>query len=258
MEYVIGLLVFVLGTVTGSFLNVLIYRIPLELSIVQPASFCPLCQKNIHWYDNIPLLSFLMLEGKCRHCAGVISPRYFIVELMTGLLWFGAWLFYGVSGFFAAGVILLSFLLALSVIDLERGILPDKLTVTGMIFGLGLSGFYPLLFKETLWYQGIFQSFLGLAVGALILLATAYLGKKIFKKESMGEGDIKLLAMAGAFLGWQKIILVFFLAAFLALPFALYFKYRKGREIIVYGPYLAAASALLFFMGDWMLRILLR
>ncbi|OGW82777.1 MAG: hypothetical protein A2Z83_05305 [Omnitrophica bacterium GWA2_52_8] len=243
--------IFFLGAVFGSFLNVCIHRVPKGESVVKPGSRCPECLKPIRWFDNIPVLSFLALRGQCRNCGVKISPRYFLVELSSGGFWLGLWKLYGFSGFSAAGVILFSILLVVSATDFETGFIPDKLTFPGMAAGFLLSALFPALQGESLWYRGELKSLLGFVAGGGILLAIGFFGNWIFKKESMGGGDIKLIAMLGAFLGVEKVLLVFLFAPLAAIPFALYMKFARKAETIPFGPFLALAGALLFVYGDW-------
>ncbi len=248
--------IFLLGLCFGSFLNVCIHRLPREQSIVVPASQCPQCKHSIAWYDNIPLVSFIILKAKCRHCAAPISIRYFLIELATGFLWLSLFMEFGWTAAFVAGVILISILLAVSVIDLETGLIPDRLTFPGMAAGVVAAGIAPGLLNQNVWYLGILYSALGLVIGGGILWLTAVLAKLVFRKESMGGGDIKLLAMIGAFVGAGKTVMVFFLAPFAALPFALYMKYVRKSETIPYGPYLAISGAVVFCFGDTLLSFL--
>ena len=250
MSLIAGFFVFAFGAAIGSFLNVCIYRLPREESIVRPASRCPHCLKAVAWYDNIPLVSFAMLGGKCRHCRKGIAWRYFWVELVNGLLWLFLWKMYGGSWFFAAGAILFSILLVVSVIDLETGLIPDKLSIPGIVTGLILSTIHPALQGKIVWTEGLLQSALGVLTGGGVLFLTGLLGNWIFKKESMGGGDVKLLAMLGAFLGVKDTVLTFLLAPFAAMPLALYIKFIRKVETIPYGPFLALAGACLFLFGE--------
>lgn len=250
MNLVIDGFIFIVGLCFGSFLNVCIHRMPRGESIVNPPSHCPGCIKSIAWYDNIPVLSFLILMGKCRYCGTRISSRYFFVELASGALWLSLWFMYGFSWVFAAGVVLLSILLAVSVIDLETGLIPDKFTFPGMTIGLILSAVSPQLHDQILWYRGLTHSAIGLLAGGGILFAIGMLGNFLFRKESMGGGDVKLLAMLGAFLGWKKVILIFLFSPLTALPFALYAKFVEKGETIPFGPFLAVTGAWMFIYGD--------
>ena len=242
--------VFLYGAIVGSFLNVCIYRMPREESIVKPRSKCVHCEKPIAWHDNIPLLSYIVLKGKCRSCGKGFSPRYFFVELVTAISWVFLWQRFGFTGHWTAGIILFSLLIALTVTDLETGFLPDLLTFPGMFAGLVLSTLIPSLQGRVFWYEGFKDSLVGLLAGGLILLTIGLLGNAIYKKDTMGGGDIKLLAMLGAFLGVKKITLVFFLSPFFALPIALYVKFIQKEETIPYGPYIAIAGAICFLYGQ--------
>ncbi len=243
-------LVFALGAVIGSFLNVCIHRMPKGESVVSPGSHCPHCGKAVRPADNVPLLSYLLLRGKCRDCGAGITPRYFFVELANAVIWLALWFFYGKTPFFYAGAALFSILLAATMTDLETGLIPDKLTFPGMVFGLAASLIWPVLQGETVWYWGLAKSFLGLLAGGGILLATGLLGNAIFKKDSMGGGDIKFLAMMGSFMGPQRAILIFFLAPFAAIVPALVSKWIKKEETIPFGPFLAAAGVCAYLWGD--------
>lgn len=241
--------VFIFGLVIGSFLNVCIHRLPEEQSIVFPSSHCPACKKPIAWKYNIPVLGYLILRGKCAECGVRIAPRYVMVELATAAMYVLLWMNYGATWMFAAGVVLFSLLLALTITDFETGYLPDTLTFTGMITGLAFSAVYPQLHGTDLWYRGLLHSVVGLVGGGGILLAVALIGNLIFRKESMGGGDIKLLAMLGAYLGLGQVFWVFFLSPVLSLPFALYMKFARKEETIPFGPFIALAGAAFFIMG---------
>jgi len=242
--------VFIFGIIFGSFLNVCIHRFPREESIVHPGSHCPHCNRPLCWHENIPLLSFVILRGRCRGCRGNISPRYFFVELASGLIWIAFWKGFGFSSTAAAGILLFSVLLAVTMTDFETGYIPDKLTLPTMGVGLLVSALFPAMHHQALWYRGLGDSALGLLAGGGTLLLTGLLGNVLFKKESMGGGDIKLLAMLGAFLGAKNVLLVFLLAPIVSIPFALYAKFVARRDTIPFGPFLAVTGAWLFLQGD--------
>lgn len=262
--------IFLFGLCVGSFLNVCIQRWPRDESILKPSrSHCPNCKAQIAWVDNIPLLSYLLLTARCRQCRKWISPRYFFVELMMGLLALGLWKSHGLGSQFFAGVIFLPILLSITMTDFETRYIPDQFTFFGMFAGLVLSAIFPSLHKESLWYLGLMKSGIGLLVGGLFLWAFGIAGNVLFKKESMGGGDIKLLAVIGAFLGWKPAILVFFFAPILSMPQSFFVlgvrlvKKIKGgpapREseeagYIAFGPYLAAAAAGFFVYADRILE----
>ena len=250
--------VFAVGAIVGSFLNVCIYRMPRDLSVVLPRSFCPHCKATIPWYENIPLVSYLLLQGKCFRCRRPIAFRYFFVELVTaGIAWF-LWQRYSLSAEFFVSVIFFAMLIVATMTDFETGLIPDQITIAGMIAGLALSVTGHGHFLQPLWYQKLLSSLAGLVAGGGILLLTGWFGKLVFRKDSMGGGDVKLLAMIGAFVGVTKIGLIFFLAPFPALPLALWQRLVKKEETIPYGPFLALAGAVMFVEGDAVLKFLMR
>ncbi|MBI4358527.1 MAG: prepilin peptidase [Candidatus Omnitrophica bacterium] len=246
----VSIFVFVLGTIFGSFFNVCIHRFPREESILWPSSRCPACQKPIAWYDNIPLLSALLLKGRCRHCDVVIAPRYFVVELVTGFFYLWIWFYFGLTTKALVCVVLFSLLLIATVVDLECQIIPDETSLGGLGAGLVLSALIPSLHGEVLWWKSFLSSLAGAFAGGAVIYLTGLVGGWIFRKEAMGGGDVKLLAMLGAFLGWKKVILVYLLAPMLALPLGLFLKFVKRQEIIAYGPFLSLAGWLSFLWGD--------
>ncbi|MBI3306386.1 MAG: prepilin peptidase [Candidatus Omnitrophica bacterium] len=241
---------FVFGLIFGSFLNVCIHRMPQEQSIVSPGSHCPHCKTPIAITDNIPLLSFIFLGGKCRHCRKAISFRYFLVELASAMLWLSVWMMFGLSIPFFATVFLFSVLIVISVSDLETGLIPDQLTLPGIVIGLLFAFFYPPMLGAPHWKGALIQSAFGILAGGGSLLLVGLLGNVLFRKETMGGGDIKLMAMLGAFLGVKKVFLVLFFGPFVALPYALYAKIGKKAETIPFGPFLAIAGAWIFLYGD--------
>lgn len=240
------ILAFVAGLALGSFLNVLIYRLPRHLKFVWGRSFCPHCQAPIAFYDNIPLISFLILAGKCRRCGKPISWRYPLVEFLNGAAYlFFLWKF-GVTVEFAVFSLLASALIVILFIDLEFQVIPDVITLPGLVVGLGLS-FLPG--GLTIW-----ESFLGLLVGGGGLYMVAVLGDRLFKRESLGGGDIKMAAMLGAFLGWQKIIFIFFTSAFLGLIISLvvmlFSKKIRETRMVPFGPFIAVAAIIAIIYGQ--------
>ena len=195
----------VLGAMVGSFLNVCIYRLPLKRSIAWPASACPSCKRPLSWYENVPILSYAILGGKCRTCKTPLTVRYPLVEALTAAWFAGAWLLYGPTPLLASRLILGCALLTLFAIDLEHYILPDPITLGGIVVGFALS-----FFTEPGWLA----SLLGILIGGGLLWAIAEAYYRIRHEEGMGFGDVKMLAMIGAFLGWKLTIISVIMASF--------------------------------------------
>ncbi len=258
----ISIFIFILGTVFGSFFNVCIHRLPREESITWPSSRCPACQKSIAWYDNIPILSMLFLKGCCRNCGARIAPRYFVVELITGLFYLWIWFYFGWEIKGLVSVVLFSLLLIATVVDLEHEIIPDEISLGGLGLGFLLSPVFPLLHGQTIWWWGLTDALIGALVGGGLIYVTGVIGSFIFRKDAMGGGDVKLLAMLGTFLGWKKVVLVYLLAPILALPLGLFLKFVKRVEVIPFGPFLSLAGWMSFLWGDqflsWYLGGLIR
>lgn len=246
----ISIFIFIIGTIFGSFLNVCIHRFPRGESIVWPGSRCPACGKSIAWYDNIPILSFLALGGDCRNCKAKISPRYWVVEAVTGFVYLWIWFNFGITGKALAAAILFSLLFIATVVDIEQQVIPDEVSLGGLGAGLLLSAFVPSLQDEMIWWRALVDSGIGLLAGGGIIYATGVIGTFIFRKDAMGGGDVKLLAMLGSFLGWQKVLLVFFLAPMLALPLGLFLKFVKKKEVVPFGPFLSLAGWIVFLWGS--------
>jgi leader peptidase (prepilin peptidase)/N-methyltransferase len=248
MNWPLWVFIFAVGAVIGSFLNVCIYRIPIGQSIVSPGSRCPACQAPIHPLDNIPILSYLFLLGRCRRCRGPIHWRYPLVEALNGggyllVVWqFGlTWAALIYAAFYSA-------LLVITFIDLDHQIIPDVITYPGIVIGLATGYFLPV---------GLWGSLIGGLVGFGLFYLVAELSFRILKQEGMGGGDIKLIAMVGAFLGWQKVLLTIFLASFAGALVGLAFMLAKGwgrRTPIPFGPFLAFGALLALFWGASIVR----
>ena len=192
------------GAVIGSFLNVVIYRLPLEKSVVWPSSACPHCARELMWYENIPVLSYLALRGRCRTCGAGISVQYPLVEALTALMFAAAWWYFGPGPLLASRLIFGCALLVLFAIDLEHHLLPNAITLPGIVVGFVFSLFGP---------PGWLSSLIGIAVGGGVLWAIAEAYYRIRHEEGLGMGDVKMLAMVGAFLGWQLTLLTLMLAS---------------------------------------------
>ena len=248
METLILTFAGIFGLIFGSFLNVCIYRIPRDKSIVWPPSGCPKCNAPIKWYDNIPLLSFIFLRGKCRNCKNPISWQYPIVEFVTGLLTvFCVWRF-GLTPWTFVVIAAIYALIALSVIDLELMIIPDRFSL-GLI-GLGLVTAWLNPNFSGVWWQKELASLLGAGVGLFGVLAIALIGTWIFKKDAMGGGDVKLMGGVGALIGWQGVLTTIVMASFFGLIYALFlmiFKGKKGGDAIPFGPFLSLGALINLF-----------
>jgi leader peptidase (prepilin peptidase)/N-methyltransferase len=187
-----------LGAIVGSFLNVCIHRLPLGASIVWPSSACPHCKRELSWYENIPVVSYLVLRARCRTCKGPISIRYPFVEALTSAMFVAAWWYYGPGPLLASRLVFGCALIVLFAIDLEHHLLPNAITLPGIVVGLGFS-----LFAEPGWIA----SLIGLAAGGGVLYLVALAYYHVRHEEGLGMGDPKMLAMVGAFLGWKLTLL---------------------------------------------------
>ncbi len=246
MDTIYFVLVGVVGLCIGSFLNALVYRIPRQLSFVMNRSICPSCKAQLAWYHNIPLVSYAALRGKCAFCRARISVRYPLVEAANAALYLYFYWQLGFAPEFFVFAYLSSVLLAIFFIDLDFQIIPNLFTYSGIVLGLAVSflpgGLTPV------------QSLIGFLVGGGALYLIAMLGDWLFKKESMGGGDIKMAAMLGAFLGWQQVLFVFIASAVIGLLVSIVMmmvsaKMRKER-VIPFGPFLAGAAMLAILYGD--------
>ncbi len=246
--WILDLLTVLLGLILGSFLNVCIYRLPRELSVVRPRSCCPSCNRTIAWFDNIPLLSYLLLRGKCRHCGTSIPIRYPLIEGATGLIsWlvyhFGLGMDYFVYFPYAAS------LLAVSVIDLEHRIIPDQISLSGIVIGLLLAAFTPVM--------PFLDSLVGFALGGASLLLVGMAYEAVRKQEGIGGGDIKLLAMIGAFTGWKGVLFTIFggslIASIVGITLMIV-RRTNGQVPIPFGPFLSGASFLYILVGDRLIQ----
>lgn len=239
---VVNLFVFFVGTIFGSFLNVCIHRLPKELSIVFPPSHCPKCGKPIHPTDNIPLISYLLLRGKCRNCKEKISVRYPLVEFITGLAFLAGYLKDPSLFSFPFVLVFLSLLIIAFFSDLEEQIIPDEVVIIGLVSGLVFNAARGMLF----------QSLIGAATGFAVFFLIAKIAGFFAKKEALGFGDLKLAAMLGAFLGvvgfWETFVLAYLLGAAISV-FLLAVKIKKMGDYIPFGPFLILGAAISFFWG---------
>jgi leader peptidase (prepilin peptidase)/N-methyltransferase len=246
---------FVVGACIGSFLNVCVYRIPLNRSIVSPPSHCAACGAPIPWYNNLPIISWLVLRGRAACCGTRIDLRYWLVEVGMAFLFLALWLKYGetdpVAGVLYA--IMISGLTAGCLIDLDHYIIPDRFTLGGCVAGFVACAIHPALMGQKTPLLGFSWSLTGAIVGALTLLTVAWLGTMIFKKEAMGMGDVKLLAALCAFLGGSSVCWILpvssFVGAILGVSLILWQRGAWGTRI-PYGPFLGLAAILWLFVGS--------
>lgn len=242
--WVMPVFIFLLGCCVGSFLNVCICRLPQNLSIVSPRSFCPSCRAPIRAYDNIPLVSYLLLGGKCRNCGAGISWRYPLVEALTGGVALALFLKFGFSLSFLAYFVLSAALIVISFIDLDHRIIPDLISLPGIAVGFLLALFGPLATVK--------ESLIGLLAGGGSLYLVAFVYEALTKREGMGGGDVKLLAMIGAWLGWKSILFTLFFASLSGafIGGAVMLIQREGRlYAIPFGPFLAFSGLAYVFLG---------
>jgi len=259
--WVLSAFVFLAGLCIGSFLNVCIWRIPRDESIVFPGSHCPACGHAIAPWDNLPLLSWLILNGRCRHCRGPISPRYFLVELLTGALFTALWLVHGVSVLTPVYLVFAAALVMATFIDLDHLILPDRVTLGGMILGPVLSFALPALQGQTQRLPALVHSLIGLALGYGLLWLVATLGRFILKRDAMGMGDLKLLGAIGACLGGQAVLFTIFVSSLTGTLLGLGLIAAGKKELqskIPYGPHLALAAVLWMLCGPACIAAYLR
>lgn len=238
-----------IGMCVGSFLNVCIHRLPAGLSIVRPPSACPECGTSIRWYDNIPVISYLLLRGRCRGCQVPISIRYPIVELLTGLFAMITWLQFGPIPATPIYFLFIAALLVITFIDIDHRIIPDIISLPGIGLGFAASFLLPGL--------DWISSLIGIAAGGGLLLSIAWGYHLITGKDGMGGGDIKLLAMIGAFLGWKGVLFTVMAASFIgtAVGIVMMVRARKGMKMALpFGPFLAIGAILYLFFGPQIIR----
>jgi leader peptidase (prepilin peptidase)/N-methyltransferase len=234
----------IFGAIVGSFLNVCIYRLPKEESIVWPGSHCIHCKKPIKFYDNIPLISYLLLRGKCRYCKGPISTQYPLIEGITAFSSLVLLMRFGLSLTYITYFAFVAALIVITVIDLYHQIIPDVISLPGIGVGLLAS----LIIHQITFLDSLVGTLLG--GGSLFLVATLY--QWLFKREGMGGGDVKLLAMIGAFLGWKAVILTILLGSLIGSIIGIIIMVLKGKDFkyaIPFGPFLSLGAVISLFYG---------
>ena len=248
----VGAVVFfaaLLGLVFGSFLNVCISRWGADpkQSVVRPRSRCPRCGASLHARDNIPVISWLLLRGKCRACGLPISPMYPLIELATALIWGGMAWGHGPTLTGVTGAVFFTILLGIAMTDLRSYIIPDEFSLGGLVIGLALAAM-----RSVDW---LVWSVVGAVAGFVLLWLVAWLGLKLFKKEAMGGGDIKMMAMVGAFVGWHGVLLTIFLGALLGTIIFVPINLINRGKLVPFGIFLAVGAAATWLVGtpiiDW-------
>lgn len=271
---IVGTFAGILGAIIGSFLNVVIHRIPREQSIVFPNSACPSCREPLRAYDNIPILSFIILRGRCRFCRNPISIRYPIVEALTALLFVAVALRDGVSAALPFDLAFVAALIALTFIDAEHRILPNAITYPGIMFALltrlalpylagpeqfdDLPGLLMRLSQLPVWSVSLIGAVIGALVGGGSLWLMGFMWEKLRGVEAMGLGDVKMMFMAGAYLGWRLTILTIFIASLTGslagITVMLYERKRDFQKQLPYGVYLAIGAIVSLFIGSKMIE----
>jgi leader peptidase (prepilin peptidase)/N-methyltransferase len=262
---------FILGAIVGSFLNVCIYRLPRDKSLIHPSrSYCPHCHEQIAWYDNIPLLSYFALHAQCRHCGSPISSRYVIVEALTAVLFAATyWLTHAhneVVGVTVVYLALTAVLIAASFMDLELRIIPNAITLGGTFLAPILSvivfqlhdkpemGRRFLFARQDILLGPLAACMVGMIVGAFLTWGSGVLGKFIFRREAMGLGDVKLMAMLGGLLGWQQVTMLFFVAALIGAVIGIIHILRTKEHHMPFGPFLSIAAFITMHASDKILN----
>ncbi|MDI6689414.1 MAG: prepilin peptidase [Actinomycetota bacterium] len=248
LKGIMGLVFFIFGLAIGSFLNVCIYRLPRKESIIFPSSHCPHCGRIIRAYDNIPLIGYLLLKGRCRYCKGRISIQYPLVELLTGLLFLFCFLKFGLSSGFLSASFFTSILLLVASIDLKHKIIPNKVILPALVVQ-----FILVILSNP---QAIGSSLIGFFIGGGLLLLVALLAHLFLRREGMGGGDIKLAAFLGIFLGWHVLTALFlgFLLGAISGIALIIFKGMSRKDIIPFGPFLALGGFITLFFGPQIFR----
>jgi len=237
--------IFAFGAAIGSFLNVCIYRIPENLSLVKPGSFCPSCKKPLKFYHNIPLLSYLFLRGRCAYCGKSISIRYFLIELFSALLTILLVWKFGISADAVFYLSLVYGLIVIAVIDWQTNLILNKVLILLLLVGIVVNSW-----SHSIGWQ---NAIIGFFVGGGILFLLAFAGERLFKKESMGMGDVKFAAVLGFFLGWKSALLALYFGFFIAAVLYIFIKLIRNTPIEKYipmGPFFALSTMIWILWGQ--------
>lgn len=249
----VDIYIFLVGLCVGSFLNVCIFRIPEGRSIVSPPSACPGCGTSIKWYDNIPLISYIVLRGRCRNCRTAVSLRYPTVELLTGLFALVVWIQFGMNWQSLIYFLFIAALLVITFIDIDHQIIPNEISLPGIPIGFALCFLNP----DLTWLEAL----IGILIGGGSLYAVIWIYYLVTGRQGMGFGDVKLLAMIGAFTGWRGVLFTIMASSFIGTVVGLaeMMRTRQGMKLAIpFGPFLAIGAVLYLFFGpqviDWYLN----
>jgi len=248
---ILDIFAFIFGAVVGSFLNVCIFRIPAKKSIVKPSSQCPHCHHAIRFYDNIPILSFIILRAKCRNCGAKISWRYPLVELITAAFALVLFMKFGPTLQFLAFFVFTAALIVITFIDLDHQIIPDVISLPGI----------PIFLLAAIFITGVpwLEALIGVLIGGGVLFAIAFIYEFLTKREGMGGGDIKLLAMIGGFLGWKSLIFVLLFSSLTGAVVGvtvMIIQKQNMKYAVPFGPFLSAAAVAYIFAGASFMQFL--
>ncbi|WP_026400296.1 prepilin peptidase [Acholeplasma equifetale] len=253
MDYdTMGVLIFILGILIGSFLNAFIYRIPRGIKISTGRSQCTHCHKELKWYELIPVFSYIFLRGKCSGCGEKISILYPITELLTGVLYLFTHLIFGFQIEFFIYVLTITVMIPIIRIDYEHKYIPDRLNLSILVLGLIYTIYQAFTDLNILWING-----LGFLIGALIIFIVRWIGQQIYKREAMGFGDLKLLAALGMLIGWQGVIFTFLIGCIIASIIEVTLiavKVKQRDSEIAFGPYLVYAAIIYMFFGETLIN----
>ena len=244
-EIMLYISIFCVGICIGSFLNVCIYRIPAQKSIIYPGSACPFCKTPIRFYDNIPIFSYLIIRGRCRHCKASIAIRYPLIELLGGLIALCIVLKFGLSLSALSYFVFAMALLVITFIDIDHQIIPNEISLPGIPLGFIFSFFIPTITP--------IESLVGIIAGGGGLWGVATIYLMLTRREGMGFGDVKLLAMMGAFIGWKGVLVTIFAASAIGtiVGIAAMLKSRKDMKMAIpFGPFLSIGAMIYLFFGE--------
>lgn len=242
VQITIGVFIGMIGLCIGSFLNVVIYRLPNKMSLNKPASHCPKCDKAIAWYDNIPLVSYLILGGKCRHCHSKISIQYPLVELLTALLFVGSYLKFGLTFDCLIACLVITLFIGLSGIDYKHMFIPDSIIIGLLV--VAVFGFIVNAPRVTNWSEKLLTFVLGIVITIFVILLS-----RLLRRDIIGYGDLKLFVATGLIIGYKLALIGIFFGAVCAMIIELLLK-GKRKGVIPFGPYLAMGFMISFFLGN--------